>query len=193
MVRLENIDIEIFKEEIYLEYKKLFPECERKSYQILEKTFNDGILKIIKIVDGNVLVGFILANTIDECEYFQVDYLAILEKFQDKGYGTKAIELLKEYAKNYKGLFIEVEKLGLGIDEAENIQRKRRIEFYEKIEFEKLGFELDLFKTIFSAYMLWLVDVKDDDEKVIENIFNLYRAILGEERVKKHCKVIKDE
>lgn len=192
MVRLENTNIETFKKEIYLEYKKLFPESERKSYRILEKTFNDGILKIIKIMDGDALVGFILANIIDECEYFQVDYLAILEKFQDKGYGTKAIELLKEYAKSYKGIFIEVEKLGLGIDEAENIQRKRRIEFYEKIKFEKLGFELDLFKTIFSAYMLWLSETKDGDEKVIENIFNLYRAILGEERVQKHCKVIKE-
>ena len=110
MIELVTIDIERFKEKIYPEYLKLFPDSEKKSYKQLETAFKKSILQIIEITSGEDFVGFILANSLDKNGYLQIDYFAILPEFQGRGYGTQAINKLKQMSNKYKGIFIEVEK-----------------------------------------------------------------------------------
>lgn len=191
MVELIDINIDEFKKIIYPEYIKLFPEAERKSYKRIEKCFENGILKIIKIVDNDKFIGFIMTNTIEDNKYLQLDYLAILPQYQDKGYGTKALKILKENSKEYNGIFIEVEKVGLGENEEENKLRQRRVEFYERIGFDKLHCDFDLYNVIYTPYVLQTSNNKEDEDKVIKDVFDIYNAILGKERVEKNCKVIK--
>lgn len=187
---LKEIDINEFKSVVYPEYLKLFPESERKPLELIEKTYNQGIAKIIKIVEKNEFVGFLIINTLKDNSFAILDYFAILSKYQTKGYGTKALELLKEQYKEEKGIFIEVEKPGLGEDNKENEIREKRAKFYERVGFYKLGFDLDLFKVIYSTYLLPRTDKKFSDEEVIEEIFKIYNTIIGEERMKNNCKII---
>ena len=122
----------------------------------------------------------------------QLDYFAILEKYQNKGYGTKAIQLLKKQMETYDGIFVEIEKLGLGKDKQENLLRERRAKFYESLSFEKLNFELKWFETlILSIYVLPISTYKDTEEKIMENMFQIYISVHGKEKVDRNCKVIK--
>lgn len=187
---LKKVDIKEFKKVLYEEYKKIFPKEERKTYANLEKSYNNNITDIIEIIVDEKCVGFIIINSIKNNRIVLLDYFAILPKYQHKGYGTNAIKLLKEMYKTYDGIFIEIEKVGNGATDLENKTRQRRAKFYENLGFCKMGFDINLYMVIYSAYILPCSKNFFSDKKVIEDIFEIYRAILGEEKLKKNCKVI---
>lgn len=191
-MNLINIGIEEFKKEVYPEYIKIFPKEERKELKTIEQNYDKKITKLIKICEHNQFVGFFIINTIKNNQYVQLDYFAILEKYQNKGDGTKAIQLLKKQMETYDGVFVEIEKLGLGKDRQENLLRERRVKFYESLGFEKLNFELKWFETlILSIYVLPISTYKDTEEKIMENMFQIYISVHGKEKVDRNCKVIK--
>lgn len=189
MLELVNVDIKEFKQIIYKEYEKLFPENERKSYRLIKKVYNEGISKIIKIVDDNEFVGFMIINKIENVKYLCLDYFAILPEYQGKRYGTQAIKLLKEKCKNYNGVYVEVERVRNDNTEEDKI-RIRRAKFYENIGFYKLSFDLLLFSVEYSLYMLQTSDIKEDEESITKDIFTIYNTIIGEKRVRKYCKIM---
>jgi len=190
-MQLKKVDIKEFKEIIYPEYKEIFPKSERKSYKTIEKSFNNGITEIFEIIVDNKFVGFFITNFLKNNPYIQMDYFAILPQYQNKGYGTNAIKQLQEIYKNYDGIFIEIEKVGNGKNEKENNIRERRAKFYEKLGFLKLGFDLELYKVIFNAYMLPCKTTIFEDKEVINKIFEIYYSFFGEKVIRKNCKVIK--
>lgn len=189
-MRLVEVDIKKFKHIIYPEYVKLFPEVDRKSYRCIKKTVKNKISKIIEIVADEQFVGFMIINTLENNPYVQLDYLAILSNHQNKGYGKEAIKLLKKQYENYNGIFIEVEKLGLGKNEEENRIREKRVSFYENLGFYKMNFDLELFTVTYSAYLLPGLETENSDKEIINYILKIYTAILGKNKVKKNCKVM---
>ena len=74
MLELVNVDIKEFKQTIYKEYEKLFPENERKSYKRIKKGVNNGIVNIVKIVDDSKFIGFMIINKIKNVQYLCLDY-----------------------------------------------------------------------------------------------------------------------
>lgn len=181
-----------FKGLIYPQYIKLFPKSERKSYKEIEDSVNKGITNIIAIIENKEIIGFMMLNIVINNPYAQLDYFAIFQIHQGKGYGTKAIKLLQEMYKDYNGIFIEIEKLGLGGEVKENQIREKRAKFYERLGFSKLNFDLELFKVVYSAYILPCSMREFCDENVIEKIFEIYCEILGETRIKNNCKVVRN-
>ena len=191
-MNLVNIEIEEFKKEVYPEYIKIFPKEERKELATIEKNYNKKITKLIKICENNQFVGFFIINTIKNSQYIQLDYFAILQKYQNRGYKKKAIQLLKSQMKAYDGIFVEIEKLGLGKDKQDNLVRERRAKFYETLGFKKLNFALKWFESlILSIYVLPISSYKDTEEKIMENMLQIYVSVHGKEKVERDCKVIK--
>lgn len=192
MLELKDITIKEFKKDIYNDYCLLFPKDERKNYKTLKKNYNDNILKIYKIEDSGTYIGFMIFNHIDESKILQFDYFGILPKYQDKGYGSKSIELLKTKMKEYSYIYGEVEKPGLGKSIEENNLRERRIKFYQKLGFYRLKYDLELYKVIYIPICLNInIDEKLSDEKIIEEAFKIYFSILGKRNIIKNCKIIK--
>ena len=191
-MNLINIGIEEFKKEVYPEYIKIFPKEERKELKTIEQNYDKKITKLIKICEHNQFIGFFIINTIKNSQYVQLDYFAILEKYQNKGYGTKAIQLLKKQMETYDGIFVEIEKLGLGKDKQENLLRERRAKFYENLGIEKLNSELKWFETlILSIYVLPISTHKDNENEILKDMFQIYISVHGKEKVERDCKVIK--
>ncbi len=191
MIQLVNVNIEEFKRVVFPQYIKLFPKEERKSYEEIEKSFNKNITKIIEIVDNDIFIGFMMINTIKDNTYIQLDYFAILPRYQNKGYGTQALNLLKKQSREFNGILVEIEKLGLGINETENKLREKRMKFYKRIGFYKLNFELEWFKNlIFVPYILQTSSYKDEEEEILKNIFEICIATHGKDKVEKNCKVL---
>lgn len=188
---LKKVDIKEFKEVIYPEYEKIFPEIERKSYTNLKKSYEKNIVDMIEIIEEDQFVGFFIVNFLKNNPYILLDYFANLPSYQSRGYGKKAVKLLKEMYQDYDGIYIEIEKVGNGDNEEENRIRQRRAKFYENLGFRKLGFDIELFTVLFSTYILPCSKNEFSNEEVIEGIFSIYNAILGEEKAKKYCKIIK--
>jgi GNAT superfamily N-acetyltransferase len=186
---LEPITIEEFKQEIYLYYLEIFPEEERKPIKQIESGYKKGYIKIIKIVNQNQLVGFMTLNRVKEKGYVILDYLAILPEYRNKQFGTEALKLLLKEERECKGIFVEIEKVGLGESEQENLIRQKRKAFYENVGFKELKFDLFLFDVIYTP--LLFSNEQENEDIIIDSILEIYETITGKERIKKNCKIMK--
>lgn len=193
MLKLKKVDINIFKKIIYPEYLKLFAAEERKTLALIESLFNKDILNIIEITNNDLFIGFMLINKINDSKYIQLDYFAILPQYQCKGFGTKALSLLKELYKQYHGIFVEVEKLDSNINDEDNKIRQRRINFYKNSGFYKLNLEFCWFNSlVLTPYILLLSKKSVSDDIILNNILTLYSRTHGQKKLKQNLKVIKN-
>lgn len=188
-IELKDISITEFEKEVYSYYLQIFPEDERKPLELIQSSCEKKYTKIIEILYKSELVGFMLLNRVKNKGYAVLDYLAILPQYRNSKFGTKALQILLEQEKESRGIFIEIEKVGLGKDTEENLLREKRRNFYKKIGFKKLNFDLFLFDVIYTPYLF--SNIKDNEDMIIDEILNIYEAISGKERIEQNCKILK--
>ena len=188
-IKLKDIDIYEFKKEVYSYYLDIFPEDERKPLELLQSSYERHYTKIIEILYKNEIVGFMVLNRVKDKGYAVLDYLAILPQYRNNKLGTKALQMLLEQEKDNRGIFIEIEKVGLGKDAEENLLRANIKKFYEKLGLKKLNFDLYLFGVVYTPYLF--SNIKDNEDMIINEILNIYESISGKERIKQNCKIIK--
>lgn len=188
-IRLEYTTIEEFKKEIYAYYLAIFPEEERKSLRKIQEAYKRGYVKIIKIMSQNQFVGFMTVNRVKENGYIILDYLAILPEYRENQFGTKALKLLFEEEKACRGILVEIEKVGLGKNEKDNLVRQKRKNFYEYLGFKELKFDLLLFGVIYTP--LLFSNIQDDENMIIDDVFDIYKAVMGKRHIKRNCKAIR--
>ena len=187
MIELKSVDIKEFKKNLYSQYMKLFPKNERKLLSLLKECYVRKILTILEIIDDKQIVGFMILNKLPKSKYLQLDYFAIFEQYQSKGYGSKALRKLQEISTRYNGIYIEAEKP----DEAEDGVKNKRIKFYERLGCYKLNLSLDLFNVIYTILILPTSDKREDDDTIMKDIFDIYNEVARKKAVKKYCKIIK--
>ncbi len=188
-MKLKNIDINKFKKEIYSYYLELFPEDERKPLELLRLSYEKCYTRIIEILYKDEIIGFMILNKVKDKGYSVLDYFAILPQYGNNKFGTKALQILLEQEKENKGVFIEIEKVGFGKDIEENLLREKRANFYEKVGFKKLNFDVVLFDVMYTPYLF--SNINDNEDIIIDEILSIYEAILGKEKTEKNCKMIK--
>ena len=182
-------DYKEFRKKIYKDYVKIFPKTERKNLSKLEDMNKRNILKIYKVIEKDVYVGFVMIVNVNN-KISLLEYFAILPKYRNKGYGTKTIKLLKTLLKSDL-IFVEIEKLGLGENKKENDIRIKRNNFYNKLKFINIsGFDLSICDVIFSPYIYYLNENKYTTKKIIKELFKIYIETYDEEIVEKYYKVI---
>lgn len=188
-IKLKDIGIDKFEKEVYSYYLDIFPEDERKPLELLHSSYEKHYTRIIEILYKNEIIGFMILNKVKDQGYAVLDYLAILPQYRNNKFGTKALQILLEQERENSGIFIEIEKVGLGKDTEENLLREKRKNFYEKVGFKRLNFDLFLFDVIYTPYLF--SNIKDDEDMIIDEILNIYEAISGKERIEQNCKIIK--
>ncbi len=189
-IELKDIGIDEFKKDIYSYYLEIFPEDERKPIELIQSAYEKKYTTIIEILYKNEIAGFMILNRVKAKGYAVLDYLAILPQYRNNKIGTKALEILLEQEKESSGIFIEIEKVGLGKDEEENLLREKRKNFYEKLKFKRLNFDLFLFDVIYTPYLF--SNIEDNEDIIIKEILEIYESISGKESIKQNCKVIKN-
>ena len=183
-MQLIKVDINEFEKNLYSKYEEIFPSNERKPLVHIKNLYNKGFLEIIEILDEEKIVGFFITNILPQNPYVLLDFFAIFPEQQSKGYGSKAINLLKKLYKNHEGIYIEVERPDK-LDQ--DINKYRRIKFYEKLGFYNLGYDLKLFNVAFSTFILPINETKHSNKDIINKIKEIYIAVLGKENYTKNC------
>lgn len=185
MIDVIEITIEDFKENIYNEYVKLFPKEEQRDWKKIENTYKKGIEKFYKIVLEDMIIGFFMLEKINDNYPFYLDYFAILKKFQNKGYGSKAIKILLDKIIINDGLIGEIEK-----EDFNNPLTIRRLNFYNKLGFKKSESEYLLYNVLYVPILN--IRMKKLNKTEIDKIFfDYYKTNCGEQEVKNKCKIIK--
>lgn len=182
-IELVNVNITEFLDTVYCEYKKIFPVSDRKTIEDFKFGAEQNLMDFYKITLGSLFIGFITIIRDFNNPYIILDYFAIFSEYQNNGYGSTAIEKLKEFYKDFDSITIEVEK-------PYNIDSERRIDFFEKIGFKRIDIEFLLGDVTYFPYCLKLSNNKCNNLDVIDCMFQLYKKIYGTEKMKKFCKLI---
>ena len=184
-MRIEEIGIKEFEDDIYNEYVNLFPEEEQREWEKIQIAYEKGIEKFYKIIENDLIIGFFMLEKINENFPYYLDYFGIFQKYQNKGYGTKSIQiLLTDIIKN-EDLYIEIEK-----EDEKNLLTIKRAEFYKKLNFKKIESEYLLYNVLYVPFV-YTLNSEVNKEKVDKIMFEYYKINCGEEEIKKNCKKVK--
>ena len=184
MIDVIEITINEFKEKIYDRYIKLFPEDEQREWIKIENTYKKGIEKFYKILLDDITIGFFMLEKLNDDYPFYLDYFAIFNEFQNKGYGTKAIQILTNKIVNNNGLIAEIES-----ENKDNPITITRLEFYKRLGFNKTGSEYLLYDVFYTP--ITNINKNISKEKMDIIFFNYYKTNCGEHDIKTKCKIVK--
>ncbi len=148
-------------------YNRSFPKVERRPWRILKKSVRAHTSDFLVVVEEKKVVGIVVL--LKSGSLVLLDYFAFDPKKRGKGYGTKALSLLKnKYEKDC--LFIEIEDSTYSAyDKACCIRRKK---FYEKNGFYTIGMHVMCFSNHFQIMCATDAITFDDYKKI-------YRDCLG--------------
>ncbi len=115
-------------------YMSAFPLEERKPFSVILRKQRKNLCEILVIKDGDIPVGFFVNAVVGGAVL--VDYFAVDGNARSKGYGSKALDLLKQQYIGKK-IVLEIER----IDETsqDNDLKTRRKNFYIKNGFCETG------------------------------------------------------
>lgn len=148
-------------------YQKAFPDNERKPFSVIERKAAMGSMEILAIKESGKNIG--LAITAMEDELVLLDYFAVSEKYRGRGFGTEAIQLLKELYSD-RQFFLEIEEPDAAAPNQP--ERLRRKAFYLKNGMLETGIHIELF-----GVKMELLAVREGLQ--FENCEKLYRELLG--------------
>jgi GNAT superfamily N-acetyltransferase len=184
MIDVIEIPIDEFESDIYDRYIRLFPEKEQRDWDKIRRAYDDGYEKFYKIIDEDKTVGFFILEKMNDYPYY-LDYFAIYEEYQSKGYGSKSLRKLLDTVVKDKGLIGEIE-----IVKEEEPLTKKRLDFYTRLGFKKLDSLYSFFGCEFNPIIYPDNDFIDADE-VDRIMLEYYKENLGVEEAKRQCNILK--
>ncbi len=129
MVSLKEVKEENFSE-IYKKLENAFPYEERRDFADYKIYYQNKYFAPFEIIDGENAVGFVNLWVFKSFVY--IEHIAIDPRIRGGGYGTKAINLVKEHF----GKMIILES-----EAPETETQIKRIHFYENLGFKINSYE----------------------------------------------------
>lgn len=179
MIKIDEIEIIEFENDIYDKYIMLFPKEEQREWKDIKKAYENDVEKFYKICLDDEVIGFFMLEKLDDKPYY-LDYFAIYRNYQGMGYGSLALKMLIE---KIKFLVCEIES----IDPSKN-ETVKRYKFYEKLGFKKID-SLYLLYGVNYVPLIYGVDLEKSD--VDKLFFSYYNFNCGRNAVILNCKIIK--
>ena len=119
-----------------------FPPAERRPLSTILRLRRRGDYDTWGVFDGDALAAYAFLWRGADCAL--LDYLAVCRDARGRGYGTRALELVKgQYGP--VPLLAEVEAPEESAPPGENALRQRRLHFYRRAGFAPLGYQAVLF------------------------------------------------
>tara|TARA_Y100000589_G_C27131275_1_gene620687 strand:- start:600 stop:1019 length:420 start_codon:yes stop_codon:yes gene_type:complete len=107
--------------------------------EFFKKTLLNKHFKFVKLVLENQIIGFLHYSwNKTDCDIISI---GIIKKFQKMGYGRNLVEYLKYL--NFKNIYVEVSS-----------NNKNAINFYQKLNFVKIGLRKNYYKKLNSNAIL---------------------------------------
>lgn len=154
-----------------------FHAGELKPLRMMEQLLDKDAYSVYGLWNGTELVAYALFAMAKGGRTLLLDYYAVLPHEQDKGYGGKCLEMLREELSDWEGILIEVENPDLQDDEAEREICRRRMRFYERNACVHTGVLEKLFG--FEYEILFLSDgSRLSDEEIFHEMEEIYHTML---------------
>ena len=152
-----------------------------RSYGFYETIEQEGQLE-------DVLRAYALMVADHGKQMLLLDYFAACKETRGQGYGSVALQQLKELCRGWKGIVIEVEDDEQPLPEMVMNQRKRRISFYQKSGCQMTSTRSYVFGV---DYRIMVLPVEDETAgmDMAEKVTSIYNCMHTDEMLQKHFKI----
>ena len=117
-----------------------------------------------------------------------LDYFAVIPDTRGNGYGSAALQQLREICADWKGIVIEVENNELAEDEAVRDIRNRRIAFYTRNGCHMTTTRSYVFGVDYRIMVLPVADERAE-ENMAQKVTGIYRCMHNEALLKENFKI----
>ncbi|OOM05949.1 GNAT family N-acetyltransferase [Clostridium saccharobutylicum] len=177
---------------VYNNHMKMdFPAQELKPLDVIQKLIKRKIYICYGLYDNDKLLAY--AFLVTSNLYLLLDYYAVCDQCRCKGIGSKFLNMLKEKCKDYEGIIIEVEKIEYAVNESQEAERKRRIDFYKRNGALMTKISSELFNVNFSIMCLLICSIRKDDFIISESLKTIYKQMVPSSLYSKYVKITYDE
>ena len=116
-----------------------------------------------------------------------LDYLLVHPDYQSQGIGSKLLSTLlqAEYLKN--GFLVELERLDQAESQESLLQRQRRLDFYQNLDFQATELLPEIFGVGYRLYHSPTLELTEESIKA--RYLAIYQAMVPEALFKKHIKL----
>ena len=146
-----------------------FPDDERKPLKIIQERKRKKQNLCLCYEEEGLLKGYGIFEFCEEDRSLLMDYFAVFSKERNQGTGTRFLEELKEYFKDWNVLFIESESVC-------DVDSKRRLDFYQKCGAVISGVRVNLFHVDYEILFISLKEELSQDE-VEKHMRRMYEKI----------------
>lgn len=160
---------------------KHFPANEVKPLINIKNMWEISGYEAYCLYEDNHLIGYAYLCQKPSDNYILLDYLAIIDEYRGKGYGSKILSGLKEIYSDLRAVIIETEDLNKAETPAETLERTRRDRFYTGNGIIKSG----ITATVYSAdYRVWYMPIgepvsEEDLEAAYDRIYEFMLSDKG--------------
>jgi len=140
------------------ELKRAFPPQELKPLQAMEALRARGRYDPLGLYDEDQLLGYALMWRCPGVPFALLDYLGTVEARRNGGLGSITLSLLREYYRDFRGIFGESEG-AFSSDPEEKAMQQRRLGFYQRNGFRYGGYDCALFGVHYHTLLLGEEDV----------------------------------
>ena len=148
-------------------YQASFPKEEQVEFEKLFSGVFEGY-EMFCIYDNNIIIALVHFKELEN--FVHVNYLAVKEEYQNKGYGSEFLSFIKKRY-NQKALVLDIEEID---ENAQNYKNRiRRVNFYKKNGFKtgKYKFEWE------GVLMTYMNTEKIDAEEFMKYIQFVFPTI----------------
>lgn len=160
------------------ELVRAFPPTELKPLKSMLTLMEQGRYEALGMYDEDGLHGYALFWLEPGIPFALLDYFGTLEGQRGSGLGTRMLDLLADYYKNYRGIFGEAEGV-FSPDPEEAAVQKRRLAFYERNGFRYGGYDCALFGVHYLTLIRGDADVSA--EELLDAHQRIYRSGIPKE------------
>lgn len=183
-------------EAIYKKYLKAdFPPEEVKPFLIIKQMWKKRNYYAYAFYESaseggeDRLCAYAFLTADHEKRVLLLDYFAVCSQLRGSGYGSRALELLREECAQWDGIIVEVEDDELpGLEEETRNTRKRRIAFYNKAGCHMTTARSILWGVEYRIMILPLMDERAQ-EAAAEKLRSVYRCMYPWKILQKHFKI----
>ena len=124
-----------------------FPKEELKPLDSIRRMWDMHSYDCYQLTENGALVGYALfvRQSCDGRDWYLLDYLAVIKKYRNHGYGSEFLHGLPMLIKDADSIIVEVEDPDKAGDEADGMLRRRRLAFYLRGGFVKTGVTATIF------------------------------------------------
>ncbi|WP_215697844.1 selenium cofactor biosynthesis protein YqeC [Clostridium sp. MCC353] len=165
-------------EEIYNTHmKRDFPENEIRPWKWFLSMWEKGHYLGLGLYEGGGLRAYGFFVQKHGFPYVLLDYLAVCEAFRSGGYGSRFLELMREYFSGMEGIMLECETVSAAENKEEYLTRQRRINFYMRCGALYTGAGCRMFGVDFTILLYPVKQEKPGETPVCSIMDELYHVM----------------